>query len=134
MGKRMYLTLGPSSSCEHTLFCLNQDGNSVTERSRVASQTLPALPRGCAQSWHSALSTFSHGRGGWGSAFQHACEDTGPATSLSSLVTGMHQCPPALWRLKSPSSLPRVSACQGIGQGWGTDGRNAGLTAHLGVI
>lgn len=32
MGKGMYLTLGPSSSCEHTLFCLNQDGKSVTER------------------------------------------------------------------------------------------------------
>lgn len=46
MGKHMYLTLGPSSSCEHTLFCLNQDGNSVTERSRVASQTAASPPPG----------------------------------------------------------------------------------------
>lgn len=66
----MYLTLGPSSSCEHTLFCLNQDGNSVTERSRVASDTAANPPQGLRPELAlSALSIFNHSRGGAGVCF-----------------------------------------------------------------
>lgn len=82
---------------------------------------LPTLPRGCAQSWHSLHFPSSITAGAaQGSAFQYACEDTrGPATSLSSLVTGMHQCPPALWRLKSPSSLAKGVGLPGHRPGLG---------------
>lgn len=63
-GEAMYLTLGPSSSCEHTLFCLNQDGNSVTERSRVASDMAANPPLGLRPELAlSALSIFNRGGG-----------------------------------------------------------------------
>lgn len=122
VGKSMCLTLGPCSSCEHTLFCLNYDGNSVTETSRVdrrhSCQPPPWL---CPELNLCKLSIFTHGGGSL--LYGMPGRTRGPTTSLNSLDTGVCQCPPGLWRLESPSSLAKGVSLPGHRPGLGDRGK-----------